>query len=205
VQWLASPEIPREALDVAMPWYIHTLGRGYFPNFETANSMDRRFCGVTALNGGAGQRRIPKPRRSAGLPGVFIRYNGSIEVHSSLLRCIPKPGEIEVALEAGLSFCITVSRCPFEIVHFPPAIPVAALFRGVSNGLSGVFHVQCAKSHDPTSSLQMSARYGFIQPQGGGGKDVFVHISAVERAAVPLQSHEAHLICGDLSHGWWWA
>ena len=26
--------------------------------------------------------------------------------------------------------------------------------------------------------------YGFIQPQGGGGKDVFVHISAVERAAI---------------------
>jgi cold shock protein len=24
--------------------------------------------------------------------------------------------------------------------------------------------------------------YGFIQPQGGDGKDVFVHISAVERA-----------------------
>jgi CspA family cold shock protein len=24
--------------------------------------------------------------------------------------------------------------------------------------------------------------YGFIQPSGGGGKDVFVHISAVERA-----------------------
>jgi len=26
--------------------------------------------------------------------------------------------------------------------------------------------------------------YGFIQPDGGGGKDVFVHISAVERAGV---------------------
>ena len=26
--------------------------------------------------------------------------------------------------------------------------------------------------------------YGFIQPLGGGGKDVFVHISAVERAAL---------------------
>jgi CspA family cold shock protein len=26
--------------------------------------------------------------------------------------------------------------------------------------------------------------YGFIQPQGGGGKDVFVHISAVERAGL---------------------
>ena len=26
--------------------------------------------------------------------------------------------------------------------------------------------------------------YGFIQPSGGGGKDVFVHISAVERAGM---------------------
>jgi cold shock protein len=26
--------------------------------------------------------------------------------------------------------------------------------------------------------------YGFIQPQSGGGKDVFVHISAVERAGL---------------------
>ena len=34
------------------------------------------------------------------------------------------------------------------------------------------------KIHDPTKG------YGFIQPQGGGGKDVFVHISAVERAGL---------------------
>jgi CspA family cold shock protein len=27
--------------------------------------------------------------------------------------------------------------------------------------------------------------YGFIQPQGGGGKDVFVHLSAVEKAGLP--------------------
>ena len=26
--------------------------------------------------------------------------------------------------------------------------------------------------------------YGFIQPQGGGGRDVFVHVSAVERAGL---------------------
>jgi CspA family cold shock protein len=26
--------------------------------------------------------------------------------------------------------------------------------------------------------------YGFIQPQGGGGRDIFVHISAVEKAGL---------------------
>jgi len=26
--------------------------------------------------------------------------------------------------------------------------------------------------------------YGFIQPSGGGGKDVFVHISALERSGI---------------------
>ena len=29
-----------------------------------------------------------------------------------------------------------------------------------------------------------NSQYGFIQPQNGGGKDVFVHISAVERAGL---------------------
>ena len=32
--------------------------------------------------------------------------------------------------------------------------------------------------------LNPTKGYGFIQPQGGGGRDVFVHISAVERAGL---------------------
>ena len=32
--------------------------------------------------------------------------------------------------------------------------------------------------------VQSAKGYGFIQPKGGGGKDVFVHISAVEQAGL---------------------
>ena len=35
--------------------------------------------------------------------------------------------------------------------------------------------------------------YGFIQPSGGGGKDVFVHISAVERAGLSTLNEGQHL------------
>ena len=35
--------------------------------------------------------------------------------------------------------------------------------------------------------------YGFIQPQGGGGRDVFVHISAVERAGLIETKQHRHL------------
>ncbi len=35
--------------------------------------------------------------------------------------------------------------------------------------------------------------YGFIQPQGGGGGDVFVHISAVERAGLSTLNEGQHV------------
>ena len=35
--------------------------------------------------------------------------------------------------------------------------------------------------------------YGFIQPEGGGGKDVFVHISAVEKAGFTLLAEGARV------------
>ena len=35
--------------------------------------------------------------------------------------------------------------------------------------------------------------YGFIQPQGGGGRDIFVHISAVERAGLSSLNEGQHV------------
>ena len=35
--------------------------------------------------------------------------------------------------------------------------------------------------------------YGFIQPTGGGGKDVFIHISAVERAGLSSLNEGQHV------------
>ena len=35
--------------------------------------------------------------------------------------------------------------------------------------------------------------YGFIQPTGGGSKDVFVHISAVERAGLNTLNEGQHV------------
>jgi CspA family cold shock protein len=36
--------------------------------------------------------------------------------------------------------------------------------------------------------------YGFIQPSGGGGRDVFVHISAVEKAGLSTLN-EGQTVC----------
>jgi cold shock protein len=35
--------------------------------------------------------------------------------------------------------------------------------------------------------------YGFIQPTGGGGRDVFVHISAVEQAGLSSLNEGQHV------------
>ena len=41
--------------------------------------------------------------------------------------------------------------------------------------------------------FNLTKGYGFIQPQSGGGRDVFVHISAVERAGLSSLNEGQHV------------
>jgi CspA family cold shock protein len=42
--------------------------------------------------------------------------------------------------------------------------------------------------------------YGFIQPDGGGGKDVFGHISAVDKAGLSSLNEDAKVSYDNLDH-----
>jgi cold shock protein len=46
------------------------------------------------------------------------------------------------------------------------------------------FKRECGRGDRYCEVFNSTKGYGFIAPDGGGGKDVFVHISAVERAGL---------------------
>jgi cold shock protein len=63
----------------------------------------------------------------------------------------------------------------FSFMDFPRVVGYA--------GLSNFWRLAMARGTVKWFNSQKG--YGFIQPQGGGGRDVFVHISAVEKAGLP--------------------
>jgi cold shock protein len=71
-----------------------------------------------------------------------------------------------------------------------PSVDAAAKDRSRSlfcSGASSIVRGQYLETEMPTGTVKWfnpTKGYGFIQPSGGGGKDVFVHISAVERAGL---------------------
>src|SRR5215470_13263201 len=67
----------------------------------------------------------------------------------------------------------------------PPGRPIRSLS---CSGATRIVRGQHLETEMPTGTVKWfnpTKGYGFIQPSGGGGgKDVFVHISAVERAGL---------------------
>ena len=106
-------------------------------------------------------------------------------------------------------FIFPFSRVAFVLISFAAAYEIAMMWlllapfcrpRGIRTTVAiGIGTVLVLLGGDPYCARSTSERemptgtvkwfnptkgYGFIQPSGGGSKDVFVHISAVERAGL---------------------
>jgi CspA family cold shock protein len=75
----------------------------------------------------------------------------------------------------------------------------AAQFRPIARSANAIWALQKAQLTMPRGTVKWfnaTKGYGFIQPEGGG-KDTFVHISAVERAGLSTLN-EGQLVEYDL-------
>lgn len=71
----------------------------------------------------------------------------------------------------------------FTAVHTPTRVPATTLFYGAREATLGCQQRRSEMARGTVKWFNAQKGYGFIQPQSGG-KDVFVHISAVERAGL---------------------
>jgi CspA family cold shock protein len=70
----------------------------------------------------------------------------------------------------------------FFTIFMGPELPLVFLARQGGFELGWIFKVERNMATGTVKWFNDTKGYGFIQPDGGGGKDVFVHISAVEKA-----------------------
>jgi CspA family cold shock protein len=108
-------------------------------------------------------------------PSERIRFTPIAEIRSAIPHFRVGP----IATASQVSFNHFVDPGESDLVHTAAAVGILARWLYL---LTSTSEFEMAKGtvkwFNPTKG------YGFIQPAGGGGKDVFVHISAVEKAGL---------------------
>ena len=128
--------------------------------------------------------QIPPRRREASVRAFLagIRPCAAINGHED---------RDDAVAQGGIERPCSPGRGRLRVQVLPASLaPALAHHRGkhgTCSTCSVTVRGQYLETEMPTGTMKWfnpTKGYGFIQPSGGGGKDVFVHISAVERAGL---------------------